>query len=124
MNRSGIRLAVLLSCALLAAAPASAYVLSLEADGFMDSYDSGGRPVEDVDCSGASGGKALEGIDLAGEWISWDVTVDQQAEVRGRVRSAGEAGAVRGYTLSVWYEDGSEMVLSQTVTTPAGTGIS
>lgn len=116
--------AVLAGVSFATAAPAGAYVLTLEADGYTDVSDLGGRPIDTVGCSGASQGIALEGIDLSGEWISWDVVVDQQVTVSGSVRSAGAELFERRYTLTVWSDDESRVVFEETVSTPPGTGIS
>ncbi len=64
--------AAMLALALLAflATPAPGAVsVVVEAESFVDAYDLGGASILSVACTSASQGLAVDGLDIAGEWI-------------------------------------------------------
>jgi hypothetical protein len=119
-----MNLTLCFACGMLLAGSASALELQLEADAYTECLDFGGIQVGPVDCSGASGGVALEGIDQAGEWIAWDLFLEARQELAARVLSAGGNGYVRAYAIDIWYEDEARYVMQESMVTPAGLGIS
>jgi hypothetical protein len=86
-----LRTCVMLGLALLVAAAAQAAVL-VEAENYVASYNTGGIGIQIVACSGASGGYAVEGVDVPGEWIEIPVTVPEIYGYADTLRSAGETG--------------------------------
>lgn len=83
------KISIILGLALLAATAAPAAIL-VEAENFVASYNAGGSSIAWVSCSGASGGRAVEGVDTVGDWIEIMVTVAETYGYADSLRSAGE----------------------------------
>ena len=80
---------LLAACLVLLVWASAAPAIVVEAESFVGSYNVGGDPIAVVDCSGASGGKAVEGFDTAGEWIEVILNVPEPYAYVDSVRSAG-----------------------------------
>jgi len=71
---------LVLGLAALAALPAiGAIQVLVEAESFVDSHDTGGASIQAVNCTSASDGLAVDGLDLIGEWIEIKATVPDEA---------------------------------------------
>lgn len=57
----------------------SAIMVVVEAESYVDSYDTGGASIMPVLCTSASEGYAVDGLDLPGEWIELKATVQDEA---------------------------------------------
>jgi len=44
---------------------------AIECEAFLNSHNIGGSPIAKGYCSGASGGMAVTGVDVSGEWIEF-----------------------------------------------------
>ncbi len=80
----GLRTAVAVPLALgllvLVTIPAAgALSVLVEAESYTDGYDMGGASIMSVACSGASGGLAVDGLDIPGEWIEVKATIPTEA---------------------------------------------
>lgn len=84
-------LAVLLAAAMLPAG-AFAHEIVLEAEDYVNSFDTGGTAIYTTACSGASGGYAVEGFDSPGDWIEVVLTIDELGAYADTLRSAGLYG--------------------------------
>ena len=82
-------LAVLAVLAVVTSA-ASATPIILEAEDYIDSFNVGGDFITIVECSGASGGLAVEGYDVPGDWIELRVELSQAGDYDDILRSGGE----------------------------------
>ncbi|MFZ1947096.1 MAG: hypothetical protein WAW06_06085 [bacterium] len=67
----------------------SAQAVTAEAENFIASYNAGGEEIYWLGCSGASGGRAVEGVDTAGDWIEIAVDVPTTYGYADTLRSAG-----------------------------------
>ena len=83
-----LRLLVSVALALLFSASASQAII-IEAEAYVASYNAGGEPIGWVYCSGASGGRAVEGFDSTGDWIEVVLTVPGTYGYVDSIRSAG-----------------------------------
>ena len=91
---------VLVFSMIAAAAPATAQVISIETEWYDDSYDTGGIPIGIQLDSGCSGGMFLVGLDLAGEWTSYDVSVDPIGFYAPRIVCRGNVGVEYHFQLT------------------------
>ncbi|MFH1219272.1 MAG: hypothetical protein V1694_02320 [Candidatus Eisenbacteria bacterium] len=80
---------LLAACLVLLVWASAAPAIVVEAESFVASYNAGGDPIYVVDCSGASGGKAVEGFDTTGDWIEVILNVPEAYGYVDSVRSAG-----------------------------------
>jgi hypothetical protein len=83
------KIAVIAAALLLAAAGATAAIV-VEAESFVASHNAGGGSIFWLSCSGASGGRAVEGFDAVGDWIEIMVTITETYGYSDSLRSAGE----------------------------------
>lgn len=97
--------------------------LRLEAEIMVDSHDLGGVPIGIVSCSAASGFRAVDGLDVDGEWLQLQFTLDAPACFVDSVRSAGAAGVVRKFAISLDPVPAGESGAADTLTTVPGAGI-
>ncbi len=64
----------------LATVPAAgALSVLVEAESYTDGYDMGGASIMSIACTSASGGLAVDGLDIPGEWIEVKATVPDEA---------------------------------------------
>ncbi len=64
----------------LATVPAAgALSVLVEAESFTDGYDMGGASIMAIACTSASGGLAVDGLDISGEWIEVKATIPDEA---------------------------------------------
>ena len=87
------------------------------------SVNAGGNPIQIVSCSAARGGQAVDGLDAAGDYIEWDLTLTQEFTFRDSLRSAGTIGLRRQFALHFLPGAGGPAVACDTLTTSAGRGI-
>jgi hypothetical protein len=92
---------VVLAVAVLAATAASAAV-KVEAESYVASYNIGGNGIGIVSCSAASGGYAVEGFDVVGEWIEMMVTIPETYGYADTLRSAGEYGVESDIAMAIF----------------------
>ncbi len=106
-----------------AATAGTSGTLSLEAEDYVSSVDAGGALITIVGCSAARGGLAVDGLDVAGDYIEWNLSLAQPFSFRDSLRSAGAIGLVRKYAILFLPAGGGSPVASDTLTTPAGLGV-
>lgn len=64
----------------LATIPAAgALSVFVEAESFTDGFDMGGASIMSIGCTSASGGLAVDGLDIPGEWIEVKATLPDEA---------------------------------------------
>jgi hypothetical protein len=105
---------------------ASADAVQIEAEDYSASGDIGGcgLAIERHDCSGASGGLAVDGVDCAGEWIRLHAVLYRSMSFSFGLRSAGSIGYARSFGALILRDDGSETpVAGDTLITPQGAGV-
>jgi hypothetical protein len=105
---------------------ASANSFRLEAENYTASGNipGCGLEVKSHDCSEASGGLALDGMDCDGEWIELHLVLYRGLALHCGVRSAGSIGCTRTFGVRFLLDDESEaLVAADTLTTPQGTGV-
>ena len=105
---------------------ANANSIRLEAESYVASGDipGCGLEIKSHDCSEASGGLALDGMDCDGEWIELHLVLYRSLSLQCRVRSAGSIGSTRTFGVRFLLDDVSEvLVAADTLTTPQGTGV-
>ena len=76
-------------CITLLASVVCAQAIIVEAESYVASNDIGGIVIYVTACSGASGGRAVEGFDTPGEWIEVVVNVPVAGSYADSIRSAG-----------------------------------
>lgn len=69
-----------------------AHEITIEAESYTNSFNTGGTAIYVTACSGASGGYAVEGFDAPGEWIEITLTTPELAAYGDTLRSAGLYG--------------------------------
>ena len=92
-----------------------------EAESFTDSTNTGGSAIVIVHCAAASGNYGVDGVDATGDWIRLPMTLSEGRTFSSSIRSAGVEGLVR--TFAIWYRNGETVVAADTLTTPAGMGV-
>ncbi len=95
----------------------------IEAETYSNYGNISGQGIAQHSCSGASNGYGVNGVDIAGEWISWQVTFDQRFCCTDSLRSAGSNGFVRQFDLIFQRADGGEIVCTDSFYTPPGSGV-
>ncbi len=112
-----------LSLALLPGMAASQGEARLEAEDFVAKDEHGAIPIQIKVCSGASQGLAVDGLDVAGEWIAWEISLVERYCFRDSLRSAGSVKAVRTFITQFERMPYEEIVDADTVVTLPGSGI-
>ena len=103
---------------------ATAETIRLEAENLVNSYDHiGSVPITSVPCGGASGGRAIEGFDIEGEWIELRLVLDRPVDCLYGIQSAGNLGEVRQYSVAFLPASGQSASPQGTLMTPPGSGI-
>ena len=64
---------------LVTAPAAGALSVLVEAESYTESYDMGGASIMSIACTSASGGLAVDGLDISGEWIEVKATIPAEA---------------------------------------------
>jgi len=88
-----VRLPAVMAAALVAVLlPACTYAhqITVEAETYTASFNTGGEEIHVTICGAASGGYAVEGFDSPGEWIELSLTVPAPAAYADTLRSANE----------------------------------
>ncbi len=70
---------VLVLMALATTPAAGAISVLVEAESYVGAYDMGGASIMSILCSSASGEHAVDGLDIAGEWIELKATIADEA---------------------------------------------
>jgi hypothetical protein len=83
---------VVLLVLILLSASIYAHEITLEAEDYTSSFNTGGESIYVTACSGASGGYAVEGFDSPGEWIEITLTTPELGAYADTLRSAGLYG--------------------------------
>ena len=112
-----------LAASLLIAAPAGTTVTILEAESFSGRLDLGGEVIRPIRCHGASGDSAVQGVAEAGEWISFPLVVREPVALRDSLRSAGNFGVRRTFSLEFREAKTDRLVAIDTLVTPPGSGL-
>ena len=118
-----MRRSLRLTCFFFALAGPAGADIRLEAETYIAFGDAGGTPVHMAVCSAASQGLAVDGLDVAGDWIELRVSFTEPACVDVRLRSAGVPGYVRGYALAFTPDPPGTAAGVDTLVTPPGLGI-
>lgn len=116
-------LCVLLPVALLLVTAPALTTTTLEAETCTETYDVGGEAIHVLPCNSASGGFAVQGVDVSGEWIAFPLEVPQPIAFRDSLRSAGEEGVVRTHVVEYRRADTGVLVVADTLVTLPGSGI-
>jgi hypothetical protein len=67
--------------------------ITIEMEDFLTSHDEGGVSIRRLGCSGASGGTAVEGFDVIGDYITFQVTLEVPGRYSATLRQAAPLGA-------------------------------
>jgi len=113
---------VFLAVLLIATGPALAEDIRLEAENLLDSHNLGGTPIITKSCSAASGGLAMDGLDLDGEWLEFQLTVQEPLPFLVSVRSAGSTNLVRHFRVLFFAVDPESSEIQDEVSTGPGSG--
>ncbi len=73
--------------------------IGVEAEGYADSHDLGGWPIQPWPYSDCSSGYVLRGLDTPGEWTEYDVGFPSAASYSVSIKCQGSQG--RQYALKV-----------------------
>ena len=87
-----LRLILALPAVILLSASSYAHDITVEAEDYTNSFNTGGESIIVTECSGASGGFAVEGFDSPGEWIEVTITTPELGAYGDTLRSAGLYG--------------------------------
>ena len=82
------RMLLIVGLVSLAVGAAYAQGIIVEAETFTAYHNEGGNSIMLVDCSAASGGRAVEGFDYPGDWIEVMLTIEN-GSFTDSIRSAG-----------------------------------
>jgi len=95
--------------------------LRIEAETMTASYNISGLDIAVRGCSAASGGQAVDGLDIEGEWIQIPLELTEGMCFTDSLRSAGDVGSIRSFAIHI--EANSSVWAADTVTTIPGSGI-
>lgn len=84
------RLLAVLAAAFLLPACTYAHQITVEAETYTASFNTGGEAIYITECPAASGGYAVEGFDSPGEWIEVSLTISVLGAYTDTLRSASE----------------------------------
>lgn len=87
-----LRMLLVLPAVILLPVCIYAHDITIEAEDYTNSFNTGGAIIEVVGCSGASGGYAVEGFDSPGEWLEFTLTTPEPGAYGDTLRSAGLYG--------------------------------
>jgi hypothetical protein len=95
-----------------------------EAESFVAHEERGGaRAVSIVDCSEASGHRAVEGVDAADEWIGFALELPARGTYRDLLVSAGDRDQVRSLAVEFHRAGADEPAVRDLLETPPGRGV-
>jgi len=118
---SSIALAALLGLAL---PPQATAEFRIEAEDCTAWGDLGGVSIFVGHCWGASGGKAVKGMDYPGDWITIPVTLGENTCLSDSLQDRGQLDLVRDYAV-YWIPDPPATTASaDTSSSPPGSGVS
>ncbi len=98
LTRLARSLVLALALAALAGA-AHATTFPIEAESMTSFLNLGGSAITVVGCSAARGGLAVDGVDFAGDYLEWPLTLAQDFVFRDSLRTAGGIGVVRQFAV-------------------------
>lgn len=113
---------LIISALALAAAPACALPIFLEAEDYITSYNAGGVSIYVTSCSGASGGLAVEGYDYPGDWIEMRVALTEGGAYEDWFRSAGDDLVASDHRVTIRVEGEGDIAASGYHTVGMGIG--
>ena len=102
------RILILMVAGVVIPAFCAAKGITIEAEAFTAHNDAGGQMVQSLLLSGCSGGYALIGLDAAGEWTEYDVTVTGFGHYTFLIKCRGDFGVEYGFRLVFTLESGAE----------------
>jgi hypothetical protein len=73
----------------------------IEAEDYVTAHDEGGATIYITTCSGASGGRAIEGFDWPGDWIEVVFNVSEAGSMADSLRSAGVENVASGFKSTI-----------------------
>jgi hypothetical protein len=106
------------------AAPGAAAEQRLEADQVYTWGNIGGITIQHVNCDGALNGRAIDGMDMPGEWIAWHLVLSEPFCFVDSLRSAGTTGDVRQFVTEYIPEPPATSASADSVYTVPGSGVS
>ncbi len=124
-HRAARTLAAALAALVLASLTARtgrAEVIRIEAESYTASENTG-YPILPVDCPDASGGYAVTGVDELGDWIELRLDLPHGFSFAESLRSAGDSGFVRVFDLEFRSDFDQELLFTDHLVTPPGSGI-
>ena len=118
-----VRALSVLSAVILLATPAGAEDQRLEADDVYTWGNLGGITIQKVSCDGALNGRAIDGLDVPGEWIQWHLTLTEPFCFVDSLHSAGTTGVIREFVTEYIPDPPAGTAARDTVFTVPGSGV-
>ena len=81
--------ALLITALVILASVSASQAIIVEAESYIASYNAGGLDIYVVNCTSASGGLAVDGVDTTGDWIEVVLDVPEIYGYADSLRSAG-----------------------------------
>lgn len=114
---------VLAFALLFAAAPAPASEILIEAEDYVTYGDMHGRQIEVVNCDGALNGVAVDGVDVAGEWLLYQFDLPERTCMVDLIYSSRVLDWVASFRVEFLDAEGLTVLSSDTLTTAPGRGV-
>lgn len=111
-------------CFVFHAAPSAAVEQRLDADQVYTWGNIDGILIQKVNCDGALNGRAVDGLDVPGEWIAWHLVLSEPSCFIDSLRSAGTTGVVRHFVTEFIPEPPATSASVDSVFTVPGSGVS
>jgi len=103
--------------------PASSEEVRLEAEELFTYGNIGQSLIGVVSCSDASGGHAIGGVDVPGEWIAWQVALQERTCFVDSLRTAGGDGIKREWAVLYIPDPPAETAAGDSTWTMPGGGV-
>ncbi len=97
--------------------------MRLASDDVFTWGDLGGITIQHANCEGALDGRAIDGLDLPGEWIQWHLTLTEPFCFVDSLHSAGTTDVVREFVTEYISDPLWETAGQDTVFTAPGAGV-
>jgi hypothetical protein len=102
----------------------SAIKIKIEVESYYRSHSQCGEAIRPATCAeGCSGGAGVDGVDCAGDWLMFDVNIPEAIIFRDSLRSAGDVGLRRKFSVEFYPQGSWTAQAADTLTTRPGTGI-
>jgi hypothetical protein len=115
--------ALLLLAAVALGTTVRAEDMRLVSDDVFTWGDLGGITIQHANCEGALDGRAIDGLDLPGEWIQWHLTLTEPSCFVDSLHSAGTTDVVREFVTEYISDPLWETAARDTVFTAPGSGV-